>query len=766
MIDVPQDIRYRLEDHRLLVGKGSFVDDLSIEGQCIGHVIRSEYPHARILDIDVEDAKSLPGVYAVLTGADLQTQGIGDLSGSVGFENRDGSQPFSPPRPILAIDRVRHVGEPVVFIVADSILTALDAADQVMLEYDPLPSSSDPKQALTGTPQIWPGEPNNQCYDWSMGDLKTVKDIFRTAAHQVEVEVANPRMVVCPLEPRCAIAEYDVDNDCFTLYVQTQGVHSVRDVMARVLNVSTDQVRVVTPDVGGSFGMKIFPYPEYVLVLLAAKLTGRPVKWTATRSESFLSDAHGRGRIDTARIAFDREGRMLALHYDAIGDLGAYLSHGAAAVPSIYAATVIGHTYRIPHIFLRSRGVFTNTPPTDAFRGAGKPETIATVEQLMDKSARQLGIDRIELRRKNLVPPEQLPYSMPSGQVIDSGNFEALLDRAVALSDWNNFPQRRNQAHQKGLLQGIGLGMYMHTTGGSISETCEVSFEPSGMVRVLTGSQTGGQGHESTIAALVGATLGIDLSKIKVIQGDTKAHDVGSGTGGSSMLAIVGSTVQRAAAIALANAKNSASELLEVATIDLEYANGQFTVAGTDYRISIGEVAQRCQEQPAMGNCVGRTQFEGNNRTHPSGAYVAEMQCDPNTGVVDIVNLTAVDDVGRILFPKLVDGQLLGAWAQAIGAALMEMARYDEAATGEPMNATFMDYGIPRADDMPPLSLDKLETLSQVNVLGTKGAGEVASLGALGALFNALSDLFGEDSFAAFKTPATPYQTWRNLSQD
>ncbi len=756
--------RHRREDLRLLTGKGRFVGDIALEASCIGLAVRSDYPHAEIRDIRIEDACQLHGVHAVLTAHDLVAQNIGAIPGSSGMNNADGSDIFAPSRPVLAVERVRHVGEPVAFIVADSAAIAADAAELIDIDYRELPATSDLKQAAAGDPVIWNGDPANHCFDWQLGDAEAVAAEFAKASHCVEIEVANPRMAICPLEPRAAVGIYDSQINVYTLHAQTQGVHSVRDTLAdSVLKIDRRQLQVKTSDVGGSFGMKIFTYPEYALVLIAARMVGRPVKWVASRTESFVSDTHGRARIDTARMAFDANGRMLALEYRALGDLGAYASRAGALVPSVYAATVVGHTYKIAHMHFHAQGVFTNTPPSDAYRGAGKPETTSTIEQLIDKAAHQIGIDRIELRRINLIRAGELPYSMPNGQVIDSGDFPALLNRALELSDWERFPERRKAAELAGMRRGIGLGMYMHSTGGSTSELSEVAISPNGTVRVLTGTQAGGQGHESALAALVSAHLEVDESCVQVVQGDTDAFGHGSGTGGSSLIAIAGATVTKAARRALDGARKAAGEILEVSAADLEYSRGEFRVSGTDVGISLAAIARHCDEHPSRGSCVGQAQFEGLNTTHPSGAYVAELECDPLTGSISIVALVGVDDLGRVLFPDMVDGQLHGAWAQSIGAALMESARYDDDAQGQPMNASFMDYALPRADDMPSFTLDRVETMCKVNALGAKGAGEVACLGAPGALFNALSDLLSARSFVAFSQPATPMHVWNQL---
>ncbi len=752
----------RREDHALLTGRGRFVDDLTKDGLVYGCVVRSAYPHADILGVDVEAAKALRGVSLVLTYADLVEQKIGDLPCVADLSNQDGSLIHKPPRPILAGDRVRHVGEPVAFVVADSLESAQDAADLVDIDYRERPGVSSTRKALRSDVRIWDDAPDNICFDWSTGSDDEVAEAMTGAEHVVEVEVHHPRMSITPIEPRSALAEYHPETDRLTLHVQTQGVHMVRRVLAQdVLNIPLENLTVITPDVGGSFGMKIFTYPEYALVLVASRQLRRPVKWTATRSESFVSDSHGRARTDRARLGIDADGRFTALQIEAVSDLGACLSYVGPAVPTQYAYTVIGHTYRIPCIHYRCRGVFTNATPTDAYRGAGKPEMVATVEQLIDKAAHDTGIDRVELRRRNLVRPDELPYPMPNGQVIDSGDFPGLLDRALQLADWNGFPKRRREAERHGLLRGIGLGMYMHSTGGSKAERAEVRLCRDGSVLAVTGTQSGGQGHATTLASLVAEVLEIDASRVEVIQGDTDAIATGGGTGGSSMTAIAGVTMRRAAEHMLTQARQAASNRLEASAADLEYRDGAFVIAGTDRKISLREIAA-AREQGGSG-CVGAADFEGVNTTHPSGAYVVELECDPATGVLEIVQLVGVDDIGRILFPAIVDGQLHGSWAQSVGTSLMEAMRFDEDEEGHVLTGSLMDYQLPRAQDLPFFTLEKRSTPSKTNDLGVKGVGESGSLGAPGAIENAISDLLGAERFEQLHGPATPLKVWNAI---
>ena len=642
---------------------------------------------------------------------------------------------------------------------------ALEAADLVDIHYRELPSAASTEKALLAQFNIWDDAPGNVCFDCGSGKEHETEEALNQAEHVVKIEVHHPRMSITPIEPRAALADYDDETNSYTLHVQTQGVHMVRRVLAEdILKIPLDNLRVVTRDVGGSFGMKIFTYPEYALVLYAAEKLRLPVKWTATRSESFVSDAHGRARIDRAKLGLDADGNFVALSVDGEADMGASLSYVGPSVPAAYAFTVIGHAYRIPLISYRCRGVFTNATPTDAYRGAGKPEMVSTVEQLIDKAAFELGMDRIELRRRNFVRPEDLPYSMPNGHVIDSGDFGALLDLALKQSRWHEFSSRRDESARHGLLRGIGLGMYMHSTGGSKDETCEVRLRRNGTVRLTTGTQSGGQGHQTTLASVVAEVLQINHSRVDVLQGDTAEIPSGGGTGGSSMVSIAGVTAHRAASEMLEQAREIASHLLEVSIADIEYESGEFVISGTDRRANLSQIAEFVDESEHGGSgCVGSALFDGTNTTHPCGAYVVEIECDPETGIIDIIQIVGVDDIGRILFPDFADGQLHGSWAQSVGTSLMESMRFDEDDEGHVLSGSLMDYQLPRAADLPFFKLEKHPTLCKTNPLGVKGVGEVASLGAPGAIENAVADMLASEKFQMLAGPATPLQVWRAI---
>ncbi len=750
----------RLEDDRLLRGMGTFVEDIVLQDMAFGVVVRATVAHGAVRAIKVSAARAMPGVLTVLTAGDPAVAALGPLSSTTPVVSRDGAPMIEPPRPILASSHVKFVGEAVAFVVADSPERAADAAEAVEIDHDALPAVTGPHAALAeGAPAVWAEAPANVSFDWSAGDADAVRAAFAAARHIARVRVTHPRIVIAPIEPRAAIGCYDPRAGRYTLHAQTQGVHGVRDVLAKdVLGIPADHLRVVTPDVGGSFGMKIYPYPEYALVLVAARLCERPVKWVATRMESFSSDAQGRGRVDDVTLALDGEGRMLGLEIDAVADHGAYLSTVAPYVSTGGAVRVLGHVYRIPAIHYRVRGVFTNAAPVDAYRGAGKPESVTDLERVIDQAARELGVDRIALRRRNLLTPAELPYRTPMGERFDSGDYPALLDRALELADWARFADRADEARSRGRLRGIGVGMYVHTTGGSVMESSEVRAEADGTVCVLTGTQASGQGHGTALAQLVATALEVSIDRVHVIQGDSARLDTGGGTGGSSLLAIAGNTVVRASAAMLERARRTAGHLLEADVVDIEYGSGAFRVAGTDRTVTLAEVAVAAMAA-GQGGCLGRAAFEGQNFTYPSGAYVAEVEVDPDTGAVTLVAMSGVDDLGRIINPPLAIGQLHGGLAQGIGTVLGETAVYD-ADTGQLMTASFVDYWLPRADQLPAFRLEQMPTATALNALGVKGAGEVSTIGAPGAVLNAVADALAGGGAPPLDTPATPLRVW------
>ncbi|MCP5155395.1 MAG: xanthine dehydrogenase family protein molybdopterin-binding subunit [Ectothiorhodospiraceae bacterium] len=736
----------RVEDARLLTGRGTFVDDVPCPDAAWLHVVRSPHAHARIQAVDTAHARGVAGVLAVYTGADLQAAGLGPLPCVVDVRSSDGSPARGPQRLVLATEVVRHVGDPVAAVVARTPEAAREAAERVECEYAPLAAEID--LAAAGV----------VAFDWEKGDADAVDRAFAAAARVVTMPVVNNRIAISPIEARSALAV--PEGGRLVLHTQTQGVHLVRRVLARdVLGIDEATLRVVTPDVGGSFGMKIYPYPEQALVLHAARDLGRPVRWSSDRGEAFLSDAHGRGHVATASIALDRDGRFLAARADIRADLGAYLSTLGPMIPTEALARTFGTVYRIPALHLRVRGILTNTTPIDAYRGAGKPESTYLLERLVERAARESGIDAITLRRRNLLRPEALPYRTPMGYVWDAGDFERALDTALEAADWSGFPARRAASARRGMRRGIGLGMYLHATGGSTTEVSTVALTADGLVEVRTGTQAAGQGHETAFAEVVARRLEIPADRVRVVQGDSDRIASGGGTGGSSSLTIGATTIDRAAGVMLEQARDIAGERLEAAPADLEYGAGAFRVRGTDLRVGLLELVVEGPDSGEPPSCVGEAAFEGENLSCPNGAYVCEVEVDPDTGAVRIERFTAVDDLGRVLVPAIAEGQIHGGIAQAIGQALTEEMVYDPE-TGQPLSGSFMDYCLPRADDIPAFTTRTIGSPTANNHLGMKGAGEVGPIGGCAPVVHAVADAIGHDRL---DMPLTPMRVWQAM---
>jgi carbon-monoxide dehydrogenase large subunit len=733
----------RLEDHRLLTGHGRFVDDLPFADALHAHILRSPHAHARILCLDVEGALAVAGVVAVYTAADLKRGGIGALPCRTPVTSRDGSPMQAPDRPVLAEEVVRFVGDGVAMVVAETAGIARDAAELIAVDYESLPACADVRES------------RERCFDWEKGDPEAVQAAFDRAHRTCALEVVNNRIVISPMETRSAVAEYDAESDRYTLHTQTQGVHSLRKALAEsVLGVALERLRVVTNDVGGSFGMKIFTYPAQALVLYAARRLGRPVKWVGDRSDAFLTDAHGRDHFHRAEIALDAGGRFLALRAHVRANLGAYLSNAAPSIPTDGLQRVFGHVYDIPALYLRVEGMLTNTTPVDAYRGAGKPEIVTTVERLIDRAALESGIDRVTLRRINLVPASAMPYTTAFGRVYDCGDFEAAMDEALALSDWAGFAQRRRASEARGDRRGIGLGLWLHTTGGNPMEVSQVELAAESVI-VRTGTQSAGQGHETVFAQLVADELQIPRERVRVIQGDTDVIATGGGTGGSSSLPIGATTIARATGQMLEQARERAADMLEAAALDMEYGDGRFTITGTDLSLGLFELGARLDHEQ-NGACVGESAFQGEHCTYPNGAYVCEVCIDAETGQVRIESFTCVDDLGTVLDTAIATGQVIGGVVQGIGQALLERTVYD-ADSAQLLSGSFMDYGLPRADDVPLFTTVLTGQPSRNNPLGVKGAGEVGPIGAPAAVANAVVDALGGQDF---DMPATPERIW------
>lgn len=737
----------RVEDDRLLRGKGRFVEDLNFDGQAFACMLRSPHAHARILSINTEKALNQPGVVAVITGRDISAAGLGTMPCRTPVKSRDGSPMRAPERPILAADTVRYVGDGVAMVVADSLEDARAAAELIQVDYEQL------------APHIDLATEGEVCFDWEKGDAKAVDAAFDRAHKRVSIRAVNNRIVVSPIETRGAVGLYDKSSDRYTLYTQTQGVHLIRTVIGEaVLKLDKSKVRVVTHDVGGSFGMKLVAYPEQALVLFAAKKIGRAVKWIGDRSDAFLTDAHGRDHVSEAEVALDKEGKFLAIRAHVRANLGAYLSTLGPLVPTDALAKVFGYVYHVSALYIRVEGILTHTTPLDAYRGAGKPEINYLVERLIEKTAREIGIDRVELRRRNLIPASAMPYKNALGFTWDVGDFESVLDRGIELSGWKDFEARKRQSEAKGKKRGIGLGLYLHATGGSPTEVSQVELMPDQTVVVRTGTQSSGQGHETAFAAIVSDRLEIPIHRVRVVQGDTDALATGSGTGGSSSLPIGATTIRRAAGQMLDKAKVIAAEALEAAAADLEYGGGVFRVPGTDISIGLFDLASRLDPEIG-GGCLGEARFEGENLTCPNGVYICEVEIDPDTGAVAVARYTAVDDLGVVLYPQIAEGQIHGGLAQAIGQALLEAAVYDPG-SGQLLSGSFMDYCLPRAEDIPAFDGERVGAPSKNNPLGMKGAGEAGTIGGCAPVINAIAHALGHD---AIEMPATPEIVWRAM---
>jgi carbon-monoxide dehydrogenase large subunit len=766
---VAQPVR-RVEDPRLLKGAGSYTADFAVPRMLHGLVLRSPHANAKILSLDVSAAAALPGVHAVFTNEDLKADKIGLLPVLVELDNRDGSKQVSPPRHTLAEGQVRHVGEPVAFIVADSMQAARDAAEAVLVEYDILPSVSDLATASQpGMPQVWPTAANNLCFDWEVGPKAETEALFKSAAHVTKLTVVNNRIVVNSMEARACLADYDTTTEKWTIHTNTQGSWTVRNVMAgMVFGLDPSSMRVITPDVGGGFGMKLFLYPEHVLTTYASRKLGRPVRWVSERSEAFLSDSQGRDNITEAELAIDGAGTFLALRTKTLAGMGAYLSNFAPYIPTLAGSGVLASIYGFKTVYANVLGVFTNTVPVDAYRGAGRPEANYVVERIIDAAARELGIDRIELRRRNMVGPAAMPYTSAMGRVYDSGNFPLVMDTALAHTDWAGAAARKADAAKRGKKRGIGMAYYLEATGGDDTERAEIRFADDGYVDVYVGTQSTGQGHETAYIQLTVDRLGVDGDKVRVKQGDTADMPTGGGTGGARSLYSEGQAIVLTAATVIEKGRRAASEALETAMADIVFELGRFQVVGTDRGIDIITLALGQRARAAKGEDVTTLDAaevaQINHHTFPNGCHIAEVEIDPETGHIDVVRYSVTDDVGKAVNPMIVAGQVHGGVAQGLGQALLERTAYDDA-SGQLLSGSLMDYNIPRAEDLPNIDVELVEVPCLTNGLGVKGAGEAGAVGSPPALINAILDALADSGVTQIDMPATPEVVWRALAK-
>jgi len=769
----------RKEDKRFITGRGRYVDDMVVPGMKYAAFVRSPHAHARVRNIDISAAQDMPGVIGIYTGPELKADGIGNLICGWMIHSKDGTPMKMGQWSPLATDRVRYVGDAVAIVVAETRGQARDAADAVVVDYEELPAVTDVEEALKpGAPQLHPEAEGNLIFDWEIGDSAAVDQALASAAHITKMHIVNNRLVPNAMEPRAALAVYNMAEDHYTLWTTSQNPHVARVVLSAFYNVAPEnKLRVIAPDVGGGFGSKIFIYPEEIVCLWASRKAGVPVKWTADRTEAFMCDAHGRDHVTEVQMGFDADHKMVALKVDTIANFGAYMSLFSSSVPTYLYATLLSGQYAIPAIHCNVRAVYTNTAPVDAYRGAGRPEATYLLERTVETAARELGISPAELRRKNFI--RTFPYQTPVIMNYDTGDYEASLNAAMAAAQWDTFPQRREEAKKRGKLRGIGMSCYIEACGiapsqavGSLGagvglwESAEVRVNMAGTIEVLTGSHSHGQGHETTFAQVVADRLGVPIEQVSIIHGDTDKVQMGMGTYGSRSGAVGMSALVKALEKVEAKAKKIAAHQLEADEKDIVIENGEVKVAGTDRSLPWAQVAlaaYTAHKLPeGMEPGLKETAFyDPLNFTFPAGCYIAEVEVDPETGKVDIVQFVAADDFGVIINPMIVEGQVHGGLAQGIGQALLEGCRYDPA-TGQLITASYMDYAMPRADDLPSFNILHTSTPCTTNPLGIKGCGEAGAIGSPPALINAITDAIGNNNLTM---PATPEKVWKMLHQ-
>jgi len=769
----------RKEDARFLSGRGHYTDDIDRPGQAYAFIKRSDRPHAKINSIDTSAAAAAPGVLAVYTGADVAADNVGGLPCGWLIHSKDGSPMKEPQHPAIALGKARHVGDPVAVVVAETKQQAKDAAELVNIDYTDLPAIATMQDALKpGAALVHDDAPANLCYDWHIGDKTVVDGVFANAAKVVKLELTNNRLVPNAMEPRAALGDFDSASGDYTLYTTSQNPHVIRLLMgAFVLHIPESRLRVVAPDVGGGFGSKIYHYAEEAIVTWASGKLRRPVKWTAERNESFMSDAHGRDHVSTAEMAVDKDGHFLGLRVSTLANMGGYLSTFAPCIPTYLYATLLAGVYKTPVIYCEVKAVFTNTVPVDAYRGAGRPEATFLLERLVDAVAKDTGVDRVELRRRNFIAPDAFPYQTPVALQYDSGNYQATLDAALQAADAAGFEARRATAKARGRLRGLGISTYIEACGiapsavaGSLGaraglyECANIRVHPTGSVTVYTGAHSHGQGHETTLAQLVVDQLGVPLDQVEVVHGDTDKIPFGMGTYGSRSLAVGGSAMVKAMDKIVAKGKKIAAHLMEASVDDIEFKDGKFTVSGTDKSKALVEISLAAyvphnypieELEPGLEETAF---YDPKNFTFPAGCHVAEVEIDADTGVTEVVNFVAVDDVGRVINPMIVEGQVQGGVAQGIGQALLENAVYDT--NGQLLSGSLMDYTMPRADNLPNIRVDTEVTLCTHNPLGVKGCGEVGAIGSPPAIINAIVDALKDYGVRHIDMPATAPKLW------
>ena len=758
----------RKEDPVLLRGEGRYTDDLNLPGELHAVMVRSRVAHGRLRGVDASEARAMPGVQAVYVADDLAGAGIHPMPANVTGQNHDGRPIPKPHQMALATDRVRYVGHPIAVVVAETAKQAKDAAEAVLADIDSLPAVTEPADAAApGAPQLYDDAPGNVVLDWKYGDMARVDAAIAAAAHVTRLRIRNSRIVVAAMEPRAALAEYDEDGR-YILRVGCQGVFGLRGSLATLLGVDKERVRVLTGNVGGSFGMKASVYPEYIAVLHAAKQLGRPVKWADERSESFLSDSHGRDHDHTVELALASDGTFMALRVTGFGNVGAVLANATTLPPTMNIVKNIIGVYRTPLVAAEVRCVFTNTSPVGAYRGAGRPEGNYYMERMVDTAAREMGIDRLELRRRNQISPDMMPYTAPSTMTYDSGDFPAVFERALAACDWDGFAARRAESRRRGRVRGLGVAQYLEVTAPASAEMGGIRFEADGTVTIVTGTLDYGQGHATPFAQVLVDRLGVPFDQVRLVQGDSDQLIAGGGTGGSRSIMQSGNAISEASDAVIENGRKIAAHVLEAAVADIEFSGGRFSIAGTDRGIGIMELADKLRAGGDLPPDVPATLdaslvFAGAPSAFPNGCHVAEVEIDPDTGHIDVVRYGMVNDFGVLVNPMLVEGQAHGGIVQGIGQALTECVVYDD--DGQPQTGSFMDYCLPRADDAPNFSFLSHPVPARTNKLGVKGCGEAGCAGSLPAVMNAVVDALSEFGVRHIDMPATPQKVWAAMRE-
>ncbi len=763
---IGQPVR-RKEDDTLVRGKGRYTDDVSLPGQAYAWMVRSSHAHGIIKAIDIDAAKAMPGVLGIWTGKDLADAGYGPFTCGLPLKNRDGTPLLQTSRLALMTDKVRFVGDPVAIVVAETVAQARDAAEAVGLDIEPLPAVTDAAEACKpGAPQLYDSIPNNVALDYHYGDTDAVEAAFKTAAHVTRLDIVNTRVAVVAMEPRAALASYDAASERYTIQVPTQGVSGNRNTLARgLLKVPNEKVRVLTGNVGGSFGMKNINYPEYLSILHAAKALGRPVKWTDERSGSFLSDSQGRAQKIHAELALDAAGKFLAVRLQGYGNLGAYITGVAPGPLSLNTGKNLSSVYKTPLMTVDIKCVLTNTTLMGAYRGAGRPEANYYMERLIDRAADEMKIDRMTLRKRNFIKPAQMPFKASSGVTYDSGDFAGVFGKALELSDHAGFAARKKQSRKTGKLRGIAVGSYLEVTAPPSPELGHIVFEQDGSVKLITGTLDYGQGHATPFAQVLSAQLGVPFESVKLEQNDSDIVRMGNGTGGSRSITASGMAIVEASKLVVEKGRVAAAHVLEASEGDIEFAAGRFTIAGTDRGIDIMELARKLRDTKQPDGVPSSLDVDHTSgdvpSTFPNGCHVAEVEIDPDTGVVRIVNYTGISDFGTIVNPMIVAGQLHGGVAQGIGQALMEEVSYDD--SGQPITGSFMDYAMPRAEDIPMMATGDHPSPALSNPLGTKGCGEAGCAGSLSTIVNAVIDALSDYGITHIDMPLTSERVWRAI---